>query len=117
MYKQRQPLLDPAQEEVITSVVACGLTVHRELGPGFKEAIYERAFCLELDSRGIKFECQKPVEVRYKQWTIPGQRIDLIVDGVVLVDQDSVQAKEAPRISSPLIPQDDRTTGWPADEL
>ena len=90
MYKQRQPLLDPAQEEVITSVVACGLTVHRELGPGFKEAIYERAVCLELDSRGIKFECQKPVEVRYKQWTIPGQRIDLIVDGVVLVEIKTV---------------------------
>ena len=90
VYKQRQPLLDPAQEEVITSVVACGLTVHRELGPGFKESIYERAFCLELDSRGIKFECQKPVEVRYKQWTIPGQRIDLIVDGVVLVEIKTV---------------------------
>jgi GxxExxY protein len=90
MYRQRQPLLDPAQEEVITSVVACGLSVHRELGPGFKEAIYERAFCLELDSRGIKFECQKPVEVRYKQWTIPGQRIDLIVDGVVLVEIKTV---------------------------
>jgi GxxExxY protein len=60
--------------------------VHRELGPGFREIIYERAFCLELESRGIKFECEKPVEVRYKQWRIPGQRIDLIVDGVVLVE-------------------------------
>jgi GxxExxY protein len=64
--------------------------VHRELGPGFKETIYERAFCLELESRGIKFECEKPVEVRYKQWRIPGQRIDLIVDGVVLVEIKTV---------------------------
>jgi GxxExxY protein len=90
MYKQRQTLLAPEQEAIVTSAVACGITVHRELGPGFKETIYERAFCLELESRGIKFECKKPVEVRYKQWRIPGQRIDLIVDGVVLVEIKTV---------------------------
>ena len=90
MYRQRQPLLDPEQEAIVTSAVACGITVHRELGAGFKETIYERAFCLELESRGIKFECEKPVEVRYKQWRIPGQRIDLIVDGVVLVEIKTV---------------------------
>jgi GxxExxY protein len=90
MYRQRQTILPPEQEAVVTSAIACGLTVHRELGPGFKETIYERAFCLELESRGIKFECEKSVEVRYKQWRIPGQRIDLIVDGVVLVEIKTV---------------------------
>jgi GxxExxY protein len=90
MYRQRQPLLNPEQEAIVTSAVACGITVHRELGPGFRETIYERAFCLELESRGIKFECEKPVEVCYKQWRIPGQRIDLIVDGVVLVEIKTV---------------------------
>jgi GxxExxY protein len=83
MYSQRQPLLPPEQEELITSVIACGLTVHRELGPGFKEKIYERAVCLELDSRNISFESEKAIEVQYKQWKIPGQRVDLIVGGVV----------------------------------
>ena len=34
---------------------------------------------LELESRGMRFESEKPIEVRYKQWKIPGQRIDLIV--------------------------------------
>ncbi len=90
MYRQRQAILEPEQEAVVTSAIACGLTVHRELGPGFKEAIYQQAFCLELESRGIKFECEKPVEVRYKQWRIPGQRIDLMVDGVVLVEIKTV---------------------------
>jgi GxxExxY protein len=82
--------LNPEQEAIVTSAVACGIAVHRELGPGFKEAIYERAFCLELELRGIKFESEKPVDVRYKQWRIPGQRIDLIVDGVVLVEIKTV---------------------------
>jgi GxxExxY protein len=82
--------LNPDQEATVTSAVACGLAVHRELGPGFKETIYQQAFCLELESRGIKFECEKPVEVRYKRWRIPGQRIDLIVDGVVLIEIKTV---------------------------
>ena len=90
MYSQRKPVLPPEQEELITTALDCGLTVHRVLGPGDKEKIYQRAFCLELDSRGISFECEKPVDVQYKQWKIPGQRIDLIVSGVVLVEIKAV---------------------------
>ena len=70
------------QEVVVSRVVDVGFTVHSFLGPGFKERIYHRAFCLELDSRGLKFESEKLVEVVYKQWTIPGQRIDLIVENI-----------------------------------
>jgi GxxExxY protein len=90
MYSQRKPVLPPEQEELVTTALDCGFTVHRALGPGYKEKIYEDAFCLELDSRGISFECEKPVEVQYKQWKIPGQRIDLIVGGVVLVEIKAV---------------------------
>ena len=90
MFEKREPLLPAEQEEVVTSVIACGITVHRELGPGFKEAIYQKAVCLELDSRGISFETEKKIEVRYKQWRIPGQRIDLIVGCVVLVEIKAV---------------------------
>ena len=45
MSTQRQTLLAPEQEAIVTSAIACGITVHRELGPGFKETIYERASC------------------------------------------------------------------------
>jgi GxxExxY protein len=90
MFIKRTPLLEPAQEAIITRAIECGITVHRELGPGFKEAIYKRAFCLELESRGIRFECEKAVEVRYKEWRIPGQRIDLVVEGIVLIEIKAV---------------------------
>jgi GxxExxY protein len=60
--------------------------VHRELGPGFRELIYHRAFTLELGSRGLRFETQKPIVVRYKEWEIPGQKVDLIVASVVLIE-------------------------------
>jgi hypothetical protein len=73
-----------AVEKAASECVDCGIHVHRALGPGFKEKIYHRAYCLELDSRGIKFECEKPIVVGYKNWEIPGQKVDLIVEGVLV---------------------------------
>lgn len=64
--------------------------VHRELGPGFREKIYEEAFCLEASERGLRFEREKNIDVRYKRWVIPGQRIDLLIEGIVLVELKAV---------------------------
>ena len=89
MLRIKSPL-PPEIEAVVTEVIDVGFTVYSELGPGFKEAIYQRAFCLELDARGIKYECEKRIEVKYKQWRIPGQKVDLIVAGVVLVELKAV---------------------------
>ena len=68
----------------------CTFAVHPALGPGFKEKIYQRATCLELDARGLKFECEKAIEVRFKEWRIPGQKIDLLVEQFVLVEMKVV---------------------------
>lgn len=73
-------------EDVGHRVIGCGITVHRILGPGYKEAIYQRAYCLELDDAGLKFECEKRILVPYKRWEIPGHRLDLIVGGCVIVE-------------------------------
>ena len=95
MFTKETPLLDVDGEAIVTEAIDCGMVVHRVLGPGYKERIYDDAMCLELDSRGLKFERQKPIEVRYKSWSIPGQKIDLIVGGVVLVEIKAVsQLKE-----------------------
>ena len=75
---------------IATVCIDAAMQVHRELGPGFKEVIYERAYCLELDGRGVAFECEKPILVRYKSWDIPGQKIDLLVGGLVLVEIKAV---------------------------
>ena len=81
----------PQDVEVIArTCVDAGIHVHRHLGPGFREVIYSRAFCLELDARRIQFECEKPLLVRYKHWQIPGQKVDLIVGGCVLVELKAV---------------------------
>ncbi len=48
------PPIPPEVEEVGHRVIGCGITVHRILGPGYKELIYQRAFALELDEQGLK---------------------------------------------------------------
>jgi GxxExxY protein len=68
----------------------CAFAVHRLLGPGFREKIYERALCLELDASGLKFECEKPIDVRFREWLIPGQKVDLLVEGCILVEMKVV---------------------------
>ena len=68
----------------------CAFTVHRHLGPGFRERIYQRAFCLELDAAGLPFECEKSINVVYRDWRIPGQKVDLLVDGRVIVEVKTV---------------------------
>lgn len=90
-----RPPVPPEVEQAASICVDCGLAVHRVLGPGFKESIYQRAFRLELDSRGVAFESEKPIAVRYRTWEIPGQQVDLVVAGVLLVE-----IKAVPRLRS-----------------
>lgn len=50
-------------EEVGHRVIGCAITVHRILGPGFREQIYKRALCLELAEAGLSYECEKKILV------------------------------------------------------
>ena len=85
-----QSSLSDEEERIVSRVLDCAFNVHRVLGPGFKESIYQRAMCLEMDARGLKFECEKMIDVRYKQWVIPGQRVDLLVESRVLVEVKAI---------------------------
>ena|SRR5688572_15749503 len=81
-------------EDIGYRVIGCGQTVHRSLGPGFKEMIYQRAYCLELDAQGLRFECEKKILIPYKEHLIDGHRLDLLIEGVVIVE-----LKAIPRIT------------------
>jgi len=83
----RLPSPLPAEtEDIVERVIGCGLEVHRQLGPGFLESIYQRALGLELHARGLSFAREVPIYVRYKHWSLPGQRVDLIVEDRVIVE-------------------------------
>ncbi len=72
-----------AADRACKECVDAAIHIHKALGPGFKEVIYARAFCVELDARGMTFESEKKILVRYKTWEIPGQKVDLLVAGVL----------------------------------
>jgi GxxExxY protein len=80
-----------SQDPLTASIIACAIEVHRILGPGLLESIYEEALCHELSLRGIPFERQKEMDVIYKGKVIKGQRLDLIIDSQVVVEIKAVK--------------------------
>ena len=64
--------------------------MHKALGPGLLESIYEEALCYEFELRGIRFSRQVSVDVVYKGRIIKGQRIDVIVEDQVIVELKSL---------------------------
>jgi GxxExxY protein len=75
-------------------IIGCGIEVHRQLGPGLLESIYESALCVELDLAGLRYERQVPVSVSYKSRNIGDLRLDLVVENLVLVEIKSVERIE-----------------------
>ncbi len=56
-----------AHEELTGRIIACAIAVHKALGPGFLESIYETALAVELNHAGLKVEQQKILPVYYRQ--------------------------------------------------
>ncbi len=77
------------KERSYAIIEAC-IEVHKILGPGFPEKIYEEALIRELTKRGIVFENQKPIEVLYKGDKIGEYRLDIVVDGKIILELKAV---------------------------
>ena len=72
--------------EVTEAIIGAAIEVHREMGPGLTEVMYEGALCREFDLRGIRYTRQVPAAVSYKGVVVGEARIDLIVEGQVIVE-------------------------------
>ncbi len=77
-------------EQLTGRIIAAAIAVHRELGPGFLEPLYEQAMCVELEFAGLRYERQKPVPLTYRQRPIGEHRLDLLVEGLVVVELKAV---------------------------
>jgi GxxExxY protein len=77
---------DPETDELAHAVIGAAIEVHRILGPGFLEAVYEQALCVELRLRSIPFERQKPAKVEYKGEYVGEGRLDLLVNDRLIVE-------------------------------
>jgi GxxExxY protein len=77
---QRQGGTENTDLNAITSrIIGCAIEVHRTLGPGLLEAIYETALCIELDDAGIPYKRQMRLPVYYKGHLLGDYRVDLVV--------------------------------------
>ncbi len=84
--KIHKPLTE--RERWLTSqVMDIAITIHKFLGPGLLEGIYEKCFCYELAKRNIRYVVQKNVELIYDKLVISdGLRIDILVDDLIIVE-------------------------------
>jgi len=72
--------------ELSEKIIGCCIRVHKALGPGFLEKIYEEALCLELTKAGLKYERQKLVTVVYDGKPLGEHRLDLVVEGLLVLE-------------------------------
>jgi len=83
--------IDYPLQELTEKIIGAAVAVHRELGPGFLERIYENALVLELESQGCFVEKQVTYDVFYKNEVIGQHRLDVLVDGEIVVELKSVE--------------------------
>lgn len=72
-------------------IIGCAIEVHKELGPGLLEGIYEEALCIELKNSGLQYERQLSYPVMYKGKKLGENPIDLMVEDDVIVELKSVE--------------------------
>ena len=79
-------LEDPLTEKILGAAIR----VHRELGPGFLESIYEEALAIEFTESGIRYERQKPLAVLYREHLVGEHRLDFLVEAAVVVELKAI---------------------------
>jgi len=75
-------------------IIAAAIRVHRELGPGFLESVYEEALAVEFALSGIQFVRQKPIALFYKDHQIGEHRLDFLVEDQIVVELKAISALE-----------------------
>jgi len=81
----------PELDRLARAVIGAAIEVHRELGPGLPEDVNVSALCLELTARGLSYEREKRVEVHYKGQLVGYGKIDLLVEGKLVVEAKSCE--------------------------
>jgi GxxExxY protein len=81
---------DSPDDEITARIIGAAIEVHRVLGPGLLESVYEEALCREFDLRNIPYERQAELDVVYKDHVIKGLRVDIVVESAVVVEIKSV---------------------------
>jgi len=82
---------DETLNDLSYQVIGAAMEVHRILGPGLLESVYQEALCIELEDRSIPYEQQKIVGIEYKGRAIGDMRADVIVDKRIIIELKAVE--------------------------
>jgi GxxExxY protein len=81
-------------EELIRKVIGAAINVHRELGPGFLESVYEEALAVEFERQGIRYEKQKLIPILYHGRKVGEHRLDMVVEDCLIIENKAVSELE-----------------------
>jgi GxxExxY protein len=85
---------DLRSRAVTQRIIGAAITIHRSLGPGFLESIYEEALAVEFALDGISFVRQKPIALFYKDHQIGEHRLDFLVEDAIVTELKAIRALE-----------------------
>ena len=77
--------------KISEKVIGCAIEVHRQLGPGLLESVYEEALCIEFRLQGLSYQRQLSIPLVYKGNSIGEYRLDLLAEDAVIVEIKSVE--------------------------
>lgn len=72
-------------------IIGAAIAVHRKLGPGFLESIYEAALTIELRNSGLDVVVQKALTIEYEGHTIGSHRLDMLVESQIVVELKAIK--------------------------
>lgn len=73
-------------KEITEKIIGCAMQVHRTLGNGFQEVIYQRALAIEMQLAGLNFEREKEMDIFYRDEKIGTRRVDFFVESGIMVE-------------------------------
>jgi len=75
-------------------IIGCAMEVHNQMGNGFQEVIYQRAFAIEMTMQGVEFLREMEMELEYKGNNIGTRRVDFFVEDKVMVEIKAIEKLE-----------------------
>ncbi len=80
--------------ELTHKIIGCAMEVHRALGNGFQEVIYQRSLAIEFSLQGLSFAREQEMEIFYKEQSVGTRRVDFFVEGKVMVEIKAIEKLE-----------------------
>ena len=81
-------------EDLTRQIIGCAMEVHKYLGNGFQELIYQRALAIEMNYQGVLFEREKEMSIYYRGENIGTRRVDFFIDNKIMVELKAISNLE-----------------------